>query len=312
MKKNFKLSIITPFYNEGTEHIIDKYFENLISNISKITPDYEIICIDDGSTDNTLELLEKFSKKHSEIKIIKLSRNFGKEAALTAGFDFCSGDCVIPIDADLQDPPYLIEEMVNLWQQGYYVVMPKRIKREESKIKKIFAKIFYVLINSISTISIPNDVGDFRLLDKKVIAEIKQMKEKNRFMKGIISYPGFKTKIIKYVRPARIAGTAKQNYKKLIQLALDGIFSFSILPIRLFLFGGIIIATIALFWSGMIIFNKLYHGNVISGYSSIMVSMLFLNSFTLIGLGILGEYVGRIYEETKNRPIYIIEKTSNL
>ncbi len=311
-RQKFKLSVITPFYNEEPGGIIEKYFQAVLPILEKITPDYEVVCIDDGSTDRTYELLCRAAKANPAVKVIRLSRNFGKEAALTAGFDHCVGDCVIPFDADLQDPPHLFADMVKLWQEGYDVVLPKRVKRGDSWFKKVTASLFYHLINMISTTDIQYNVGDFRLLDQKAVRVIRRMREKKRFMRGIMSYPGFKTRVIKYSRPERDGGITKFNCKAMIKLSLDAVFSFSILPIRLFLFLGMLIALISVIWGLSIIYAKIFHGNVISGYASTMVAILFLNAVVLMGMGILGEYVGRIYEEVKDRPIYGIAETCNL
>lgn len=306
MKKSFKISIVTPFYNE--EKGVSDYFKKVLKVLKKITPNYEIICVDDGSSDKTFELLQKQHKKNSNIKVIKLSRNFGKEAALTAGLDFTTGDAIIPIDADLQDPPELIPEMIKQWQAGYKVVLMKRKSRNESWLKKITANLFYYLANKISESSIPKDTGDFRLMDKKVIEVIKTLREKSRFMKGILSWSGFKTTTILFKRPERLKGTPKQNYKKLFGLALNGIFSFSIIPIRLFTFIGIIVSGFAFIYGTYLILRTIFFGVDLAGYPSLMVAILFFGGVQLIGLGVLGEYIGRIFNETKNRPIYIIDE----
>jgi len=306
MKENFKISIVTPFYNE--EAGIKEYFKSILNVLKKITSSYEIICIDDGSSDKTFELLQKQHKKDSSIKIIKLSRNFGKEAALTAGLDFTTGDAIIPIDADLQDPPELIPNMIKQWQDGYKVVLMKRKSRNESWLKKITANLFYNLINKISESSIPKDTGDFRLMDKKVVNIIKQIREKSRFMKGILSWSGFKTTTILFERPERLKGTPKQNYKKLFSLALNGIFSFSIIPIRLFVFIGVMVSGFAILYGLFLILRTIFFGTDLAGYPSLMVTILFFGGIQLLGLGVLGEYIGRIFNETKNRPIYVIDE----
>jgi glycosyltransferase involved in cell wall biosynthesis len=306
MKKNYKLSIITPFYNE--EDGIRDYFDKVLKILKKEKINYEIICVDDGSKDKTFELLQKQHKKDSRIKVLKLSRNFGKESALTAGLDFATGDAIIPIDADLQDPPELIPEMIKKWKEGYKVILMKRKSRNEGFLKKFTANLFYNLVNKISDSSIPKDIGDFRLMDKKVVEVIRRMREKSRFMKGILSWAGFKTEIIYFDRPERFKGKIKQNYKKLIGLALNGIFSFSTLPIRLFTFMGIITSLFAFIYGAYLFFKTVFFGTDLAGYPSIMVAILFFSGVQLLGLGVLGEYIGRVFDETKNRPIYVIEE----
>ncbi len=305
-KKSFKLTVITPFYNEVEGGVIDEYFKTVIPVLKKLTPNYEIICIDDGSKDDTYRHLQKYKDEH--VHLIKLSRNFGKEAALTAGLEASDGDCVIPIDADLQHPVSLFPKMIELWQGGVDMVMPHRQKRDEGLIKKLTAYLFYKLMRLISSVDIPDNVGDFRLFDKKVVSAICQMKEKNRFMKGLMSYPGFTTAQIEYVQKERQNGTVKQNYKKLWALAFDGIFSFSVAPIRMVFVLAFFIGVCSLIWASWIFYQKIFLGIRVSGYASLMVAILFLNSMVLFGLGIIGEYIGRIYTECKGRPIYFIEK----
>ncbi len=308
-KENFKLSIVTPFYNEGQDDLINIYFTEIISELEKITDNWEIICIDDGSQDNTYDILCLHRTQDSRIKILKLSRNFGKEAALTAGLDYASGDAVIPIDADLQDPPSLIEEMLKHWGNGYDIVLPIRTERKDPVLKKLSAQFFYWFMSKISNSEfIAKNVGDFRLMDRKVVNTIKELKEYHRFMRGILSWPGFKRKSIGFERPERKLGKTKYNYKKMFYYAVDGIFSFSILPIRLVVFFGMILSFASFLYGTSLIIRKILSNIEVPGYTSIMVAVLFLGGIHLIAIGVVGEYIGRIYNEVKRRPIYVIDE----
>ena len=309
-KKDFKITIVTPFYNEEEGGMIDMYFSKTITELDKITQNWEIVAIDDGSIDNTYNILESHHKKNKKIKILKLSRNFGKEAALTAGLDFSSSDITIPMDADLQDAPELIKKMLVLWKEGYDIVIPKRVKREDSFFKRYTASLFYILIKKISkNNTMISHTGDFRLIDKKALEHIKSLKEYHRFMKGILSWPGFKTITIDYERKKRQLGNTKYNYYKLFSHAIDGIFSFSIAPIRLITTFGLLLSLTSFLYGFFLIYKKLSTSDfIIKGYTSVMVTNLFLGGTIILSLGIIGEYVGRIYDEVKNRPIYIIDR----
>jgi glycosyltransferase involved in cell wall biosynthesis len=295
-------------YNE--QQGIDAFFNRLQPILSGITAEWEIICINDGSQDETLELLKKHSNRESRIKIINFSRNFGKEAALTAGIDYCSGKAVIPIDADLQDPPEIIPEMVEKWKQEFKVVLATRKKREgETFLKKFTASSFYKIISKISDIDIPQNTGDFRLMDRQVIEAIKQLPERNRFMKGILSWPGFSTTTIYFDREARYAGTSAWGLWKLWQFALDGIFAFTSAPLKIWTYLGVIISLISFIYASFLVVRTMIHGVDLPGYASLMVVMLFLGGIQLISLGVIGEYISRIYNESKGRPIYIVGET---
>ncbi|MDH4128745.1 MAG: glycosyltransferase family 2 protein [Spirochaetota bacterium] len=306
-KESFSLSIVVPMYNEKEN--IDLFISKLTSVIDTITPTYEIICINDGSTDKTLEKLLEHHKINLKIKIINLSRNFGKEKALTAGLDFSNGDAVIPIDADLQDPPELIEEMINKWIEGFDVVYATRkVRHGESCIKRATASFFYKILNTISDIPIPQNTGDFRLLDRRVIEALRRIPEEGRFMKGLFSWVGFKQTSILYDRQPRHSGKTSWNYWKLWNFALDGFTSFSHLPLRIWTYIGFIISIFSLIYVLVLIIFTITKGLDVPGYASLMVVMLFLGGIILIGLGILGEYIGRIFIEVKNRPIYLISE----
>ena len=303
-----KVSIIVPFFNEGQGVML--FYEALnpiINQISEI--DFEIICIDDGSRDDTLNKLISISELDSRFKIIELSRNFGKEAALTAGIDASIGDAVIPIDADLQDPPTVIPSLINRWREGAEVVLARRVDRSsDSFAKRKTAEIFYRVHNFISNIQIQENVGDFRLMDRVVVDAIKQFPENNRFMKGIFAWVGFKTEVIDYVRNPRTLGEAKFSGWKLWNFALEGITSFSDVPLKFWLYVGIFGAFSTFIYGIFIVSKTLLYGIELPGYASILVAILFFGSIQLISLGVLGEYIGRIYMETKKRPIYLIRK----
>ncbi len=293
-------------YNE--EENVDIFLSKMVPILNKLTPDYNIICVNDGSKDNTLEKLIENHKNNSAIEIINLSRNFGKEKALTAGLDYSQGDVVIPIDSDLQDPPELIEEMVNKWKAGFDVVYAtRRTRHGESWFKKSTAVIFYKVINAVSEIPIPQNTGDFRLIDKRVVDAIRQLPESARFMKGVFSWIGFKQTSIMYGRQPRYSGKTSWNYWKLWNFALDGFASFSYLPIRIWSYIGIAISLFSLIYAVTLVTYVIFiKGIDVPGYASLMVVTLFLGGIILIGMGVLGEYIGRIFNEVKRRPLYLI------
>ncbi len=299
------LSILIPMHNE--QDVLEKLFARLIPCIEEVTTDFEIVCVDDGSRDDTLALLKGYHRKDARIKLIALSRNFGKEAALTAALDHCIGDAVIPLDADLQDPPELIPEMWAKWKEGYQVVLATRKSRPgDSWFKRVSAEGFYKVINSVSTVKIPRNTGDFRLMDRSVVESVKQLPERTRFMKGIFAWVGYKTHTIYFDRENRAAGSTSWNYRRLWHFALDGIFSFTTVPLRIWTYVGAVISMLAFLYALWIIFHTMYYGVNLPGYASLMVAVLFMGGIQLISLGVIGEYVGRIYRETKQRPIYLV------
>jgi glycosyltransferase involved in cell wall biosynthesis len=301
------ISIVTPFYNE--EESINDYFAVIDGIFGKIAGiDYEVIAVDDGSKDKTHEILSQLALKRKNLKVIKLSRNFGKEIAVTAGLDYAGGDAVIPMDADLQDSPQIAPELIKKWQEGFKVVLAERIGREDPLLKKITAACFYKLASKIIDSNIPRNVGDFRLMDRVVLESIKQMRERNRFMRGILSWPGYKTTVVKYQRGARLKGETKYNYKSMMKYALDGIFSFSTFPIRLITYCGVAISLLSFIYGAYIIIGKIFYNQGIPGYASIMSAILFLGGMNFIFIGIIGEYVGRIFKEVKQRPLYLVEQ----
>ncbi|MBE9222217.1 glycosyltransferase family 2 protein [Cyanobacterium stanieri LEGE 03274] len=308
MDNNIDLSLLVPCYNEQDN--LDYLFQKLTEVLDSLNIVYEIICINDGSKDNTLLKLIEYRMHNSDVKIINLSRNFGKEAAMTAGLDYAKGKAVIPIDADLQDPPELIKQFWFKWLEGYDVVYGVRIDRKgESWIKKMTSKYFYRFIGKISDTPIPEDTGDYRLMDQKVVQALKQMPERNRFMKGLFSWVGYKQTAIYFSREPRQSGKSRFNYWKLWNFAIDGITSFSSIPLKIWSYFGLIVSFLGLIYGSFLIIRTLISGVEVPGYASTIVTILFLGGIQLITLGILGEYTGRIYQEVKQRPIYLVQET---
>ena len=303
---NPTLSIVCPCYNE--EEVIDIFLETITPILKKTQKSYEIIFINDGSTDSTFEVLKRAKESYASIRIINFARNFGKESALTAGLDSSRGKVVVPIDVDLQDPPELIELFLQKWEEGYDVVLAKRANRQsDSFFKRKSANLFYRLHNKISAIEIPNNVGDYRLMSRRVVESLKELPENQRFMKGIFAWVGYPTTTIEYTREPRVAGESSFNGWKLWNFALDGITSFSTVPLRVWLYIGMSISALSFIFGITIIVKTLIFGVDLPGYASMLTIILFLGGIQLMGIGILGEYLGRIYNESKRRPIYIIE-----
>ena len=303
--ESFFLSIVVPMHNE--EESIDVFLSRLLPVVKQLTPNYEIICVNDGSRDATLGKLILYHQNNPLIKIINLSRNFGKERALTAGLDYARGDIVIPIDADLQDPPELIHDLVRTWQEGWDVVYAtRRVRSGESLLRRAITALFYILLNKISEIPIPRDTGDFRLLDKRVVEALCQLPESGRFVKGLFSWVGFRQTAVLYDRQPRYAGKTSWNYWKLWNFSLEGFTSFSFLPVRIWSYIGILISFLSMLFAFYFILLKIFKGIAVPGYASLMVVLLFLGGMILIGLGIQGEYIGRIFSEVKKRPLYFV------
>lgn len=307
-KQEFSISLVVPMYNEAA--VCQTFFETVLPIIQTVTERYEIICVNDGSRDNTVEVLQQFHQRDSRIKVIDLTRNFGKEIALTAGIDFATGDAVIPIDADLQDPPELIPEMIKRWQEGYDTVIAVRSdRRSDTYLKRTTANAFYRVIGRMSEVPIPANAGDFRLLDRVVITALKSLPERNRFMKGLYAWVGFKNATVEYSRPKRAAGISKWKYWRLWNLALEGIFSFTTMPLRVWSYVGLAVALLSGVYGSFIIVRTVFYGVDVPGYASLLVTVLFLSGINMIGLGVLGEYVGRIFLEVKQRPLYLVRNT---
>jgi len=309
MDSTIKLSIVCPLRNE--EASVEPFLARVIPVLEQIPDlDYEVVCVNDGSTDRTLERLLHAQSSNAAIRVVDLSRGFGKEAALTAGIDAARGDAVIPIDVDLQDPPEVIPQLVARWREGYEVVLARRTDRtSDTWFKRSSARMFYRLHNRIADESIPEDVGDFRLLARPVVEALRALPERRRFMKGLFAWVGFRTATVEYVRDPRHAGDSKFNGWRLWNLALEGVTSFSTFPLRIWTYLGLVISAVSLSYATYILVRTLIQGVDVPGYASLLVSILFLGGVQLIGLGVLGEYVGRIYQESKQRPIYIVRAT---
>lgn len=308
-----KISVVVPMYLE--EAVAKICYNRLVQVLNELKKyEYEIIFVNDGSTDNTLNILEEIAKVDKNIKVISFSRNFGHQNAVTAGLKYVSGDLAIIIDADLQDPPEIIPKMVGLWEQGNEVVYGKRKRREgESVFKLVTAKMFYKTLNKLSDVEIPKDTGDFRLIDKKVVEVINSMPEHNKFLRGLFSWVGFKQIPYEYERKKRVAGRTKYPLKKMMKLALDGIISFSSKPLKIV--GGLGIASIVLSFIILIysILSFIFKwNNLTPGWTSIMVTITLFSGVQLLSLWVISEYISRIYDEEKNRPSYIINKKINI
>ncbi len=302
-----ELSLVVPMHNE--EESCSLFFQTVEQILEGLTPDYEIICINDGSSDNTLQRLREHRATNTRIKLINLSRNFGKEAALTAGIDIASGRAVVPIDADLQDPPELLVDMYSAWKDGAQVVLARRIDRSsDTFLKRLTSRSFYALFAKMSKPGIPENVGDFRLMDRVVVDAMKQLPERSRFMKGLFAWVGFRQVTLDYVRQPREAGTTKFNYLKLWNFALDGMLSFSSMPLKIWSYFGVVLSMISVFYMIYLITRTLLTGVDVPGYASTISVILFFNGVMMISLGALGEYVARIFVEVKQRPIYLINE----
>jgi glycosyltransferase involved in cell wall biosynthesis len=300
------ISLIIPVFNEQDSI---KIFLDSVNQIFKKNFSFrlELLFVNDGSTDNTLENLREAQNSDNRITIIDLSRNFGKEAALSAGLEIATGDCIIPMDVDLQDPPELIPEMIKRWKEGYEVVLARRNDRSsDSLAKRLSSSLFYKAYNKIAKTKLPENVGDFRLMDRAVVNAINKLSESQRFMKGLFAWIGFRTTFVDYTRPIRNAGKSKFSGWKLWNLAIEGITSFSIEPLRVWTYFGFFISFLSLLFAIFIVIKTVLFGIDTPGYASLAVLIIFLGGIQLIGIGILGEYLGRTYIESKNRPIYII------
>lgn len=306
-----KLSLVIPVYNE--EVIIEELYRRVKKVCEEIKEregiDYEVIIVNDGSKDRTGELLEKLVEKDEKFVVIEFSRNFGHQIAITAGIDYSTGDVVVVMDGDLQDPPEFILDMLEMYKRGYDVVYAVRKKRKgEGIFKKLTAKLFYRFLKMITRLDIPLDTGDFRLMDRKVVEVLKEIREKHRFVRGLVSWVGFKQVGLEYERDPRYAGKTKYTLGKMLRLALDGITGFSFFPLRIATFLGtlgLILSIVGVFW---VLYVKFFTGTAIKGWTSTMLVVLVLASIQLLILGIYGEYIGRIYEEVLNRPLYVIKR----
>ena len=299
------ISVVVPAYNEQTSVI--ECHARLTAVFAGIDVDYELLFVNDGSTDNTLSVLDSLRASDEHVSVVDLSRNFGKEIATTAGLDIANGDAIIVIDADLQDPPELIPAMIEEWRNGFDVVYATRTERRgESWLKKKTASSFYGLMRRMSQVQLPRDTGDFRLLSRRAVLALRQLREHHRFMKGLFTWIGYPQKAIYYQRDARFSGETKWNYWRLWNFALEGITSFTTAPLRISTYVGLTTAVGAFVYGIYMIIRTLAYGNPVAGYPSLIVVVLFLGGVQLTAIGVLGEYLGRIFNETKNRPLYFL------
>ena len=306
-----RLSVIAPAYNE--QEVLAFFFLRVERVLNACAVDWEVICVNDGSRDATLAVLLHERARNPRIKVIDLSRNFGKEVALSAGMDAATGDMVLPIDVDLQDPPEVIPDFIAKWEAGYDVVYGVRATREEDSLaKRLTAKGFYRLFNLLSEISMPRDAGDFRLMDRSVVEALKALPERNRFMKGLFAWVGFRQTGVCFERPQRAAGKTSWRYWRLWNFALDGLTAFSTVPLRLWTYVGGLTALAAFGYAGFLIVDTLMRGRDVPGYASLMVAVLLSLGLQMLALGIIGEYLGRVFQEVKRRPLYVSRRTYGL
>lgn len=309
MDKRLLVSIVCPFFNESGN--VDVFYRSLVTEIDKLSDyQFEVICVDDGSRDSTLDELVQVADQDERFRVIELTRNFGKEAALSAGLDSAMGDAVITIDADFQDPLSLVARLITAWQENPVdVVLARRAdRRHDSAAKRVTAKAYYKLHNYLSSVQIPADVGDCRLMTREVVQALSLLPETQRFMKGLFAWVGYKTMVIEYGREPRIGGESKFSWWRLWNLGIEGITSFSTTPLKVWTYIGITGALLSLFFGVYVVFRTLTFGADVPGYASLFVAILFFGSVQLIGLGILGEYVGRLFLESKRRPAYLIRR----
>jgi polyisoprenyl-phosphate glycosyltransferase len=306
------ISVVVPVYNE--EKVVMETYKRLKNVMDLLKEPYEIIFVNDGSKDKTVCIINEICKEDTNIKLIDFSRNFGHQVAITAGMDYSEGKAVVVIDADLQDPPEVIPGMLEKWREGYDVVYGKRLERKgDSLFKKITAKTFYRFLRKMTDVDIPVDTGDFRLIDRKVCDALKTVNERNRYVRGIISWLGFKQTGLEFVRDKRFAGETKYPLKKMLKFAFDAITSFSYKPLKLASYAGLLLSAMSFVYLLVIIIQKIFvKGSTVQGWASILAVNLFFNGIILIILGIIGEYIGRIYDEAKGRPLYMIRELKNI
>lgn len=306
MNEERLLSIVAPVFNES--EIIGAFHDRVAQVMKSLAIGYEIVFVDDGSTDGSYAKLVALSAAEPHVKVIRFSRNFGHQIAITAGMDFAKGDAVVVIDSDLQDPPEVIREFVKKWQEGYDVVYGVRSQRiGEGRLKLLTANLFYRLLRTVAKIDVPVDVGDFRLMSKRAVQQLRELREKDRFVRGLASWIGFKQAGVEYERESRYAGVTKYPFAKMFKFAWDGITSFSTTPLKLATWLGYSASMLAFLYACSVFVQKAL-GYTVQGWATIMVAMLFLGGVQLISLGIIGEYIGRIFNEVKQRPLYVIEE----
>jgi glycosyltransferase involved in cell wall biosynthesis len=302
---SYSLSVVVPAYNE--QEVLPEFHRRLSKVFDELGVSCEVIYVNDGSRDRTIDVLHAIKRSDSQVTVIDLSRNFGKEVAMTAGLDHARGDAVVVIDADLQDPPELIPELIKHWKEGFDTVYAKRTEREgETWFKKASATAFYRVIQQVSRVRIPEDTGDFRLLSRRAVTALGQLREQHRFMKGLFAWIGFPQKAVPYRRDARFAGETKWNYWNLWNFAVEGITSFTIAPLKIATYMGLLVAALSFLYAAWVIYKTLMYGDPARGYPSLMVVILFLGGAQLAAVGIVGEYLGRMFNETKLRPLYFV------
>jgi len=305
------LSLVVPAYNE--QEVLPAFHRRATAALEGLELPYEIIYVNDGSGDNTMSVLSELQRQDNHVVVIGLSRNFGKEIALTAGLDHSRGEAVVVIDADLQDPPELMGELVRKWREGYDVVYARRTRREgETFLKRVTAHMFYRIISRVSRVQLPQDTGDFRLLSRRVVVALSTLREQHRFMKGLFAWVGFAQTAVPYRRDPRAAGKTKWNYWKLWNFALEGITSFTIAPLKIATYVGLAVAAGAFLYASIIVYKTVVHGDPVRGYPSLMVTVLFLGGVQLLFIGVIGEYLGRIFNEAKGRPLYFVAQLLGL
>ena len=300
-----QISVVIPIYNE--EEILSELHRRLHEVFSKMKYRSEFIFVDDGSRDSSLPILVSLHKKDARVKILSLSRNFGHQTAISAGIAHASGDALIVMDGDLQDPPEILPQFIAKWREGYDVVYAIRKKRKENVFKRIAYMLFYRILKAVSYLNIPLDSGDFCIMDKRVADVLRQLPERNRFVRGLRTWAGFRQTGLEYGRERRYAGKPKYSLSKLMKLAYDGIFSFSEVPLRIAIYTGVIAAVLSFAGGALVIYQKVSNSVPIAGWASTMVTLVFLGGLILMTLGIVGEYVGRIHEEIKQRPLYVVQ-----
>lgn len=303
-------SIIIPLYNE--EEVVSECIKRVIAVCNELDGDYEIIFVNDGSRDRTMEIVRSECDKNKNIKVLSFSRNFGHQIAITAGMDRANGDAVIVMDADLQDPPEVIKDLIAKYREGYDVVYAVRAERKgETFFKKFSSKVFYRFLRYMCNIDIPVDTGDFRLLSRKVCDVMKSFTERNRYVRGLVSWVGFRQAAVEYVREERFAGETKYPLRKMLKLSMDGITSFSSKPLTMSKNFGFLTAAAGFIYMMVVVLQKFVFGKTVQGWASLAVLILLIGGIQLIMLGVVGEYIARIFDESKNRPLYIIEEEIN-
>ncbi len=304
------VSLVFPIYNE--EENIPELFSEILKVKEQISEKIEVLFVNDGSRDNSNQLLSNIASKHSFVKIVDFSRNFGHQVAITAGINFAEGDAVITMDSDLQDPPQVIIDLIKKWQEGYEIVYAKRRTRKDTMFKRLTAFLYYRLLKFLTDIKIPEDTGDFRLLDRKVVTELKKFKEKSRYIRGMVSFVGFRQGFVLFDRNERFAGKTKYPLRKMLRFAIDGITGFSVAPLKLAMYFGFTTAFLSILGIIYVLFFKFFYPEIlVPGWSMTIISIFFIGGVQMIMIGIIGEYIGRVYIEAQDRPLYIVKEKIN-